>query len=71
MEGFSLQARSWGVALVQGISPVQFQESAFEALVLPDSRKKLIQALVSSHDTQVNADVMAGKGEGSIFLLHG
>jgi hypothetical protein len=69
--GFSLQARTWGVVHVHGTSNVEFNEKAFEALVMSPARKKLIQALVTSHDTIKSADVIAGKGEGSIFLLHG
>jgi len=70
--GFSLQSRTWGVVQVHGTANVEFNEQAFEALVMSPSRKKLIRALVTSHDlTLKSADVIAGKGEGSIFLLHG
>jgi hypothetical protein len=69
--GFSLNARTWGVAMVHGTHPVQFQEHAFESLVMSTQRKKLIKALVMSHEAKKSADVIAGKGEGSIFLLHG
>lgn len=74
--GFSLQARTWGNAMVHGTTTVKFNETAFDSLVMTGSRKKLIQALVMSHSSnhdgdQQNADVIAGKGEGSIFLLHG
>ena len=69
--GFSLQARTWGVAMVHGTSNVQFNEQAFQSLVMSESRKKLIKALVISHEAKRSADLIAGKGEGSIFLLHG
>jgi len=88
--GFSFQAKSWGVVLVSGLREVRFNEEAFTRLVLPDARKKLIEALVLSHRgedsaTRINGgddssgkpkkathtDVIAGKGEGTIFLLHG
>ena len=69
--GFSLQARTWGVAMVHGTRPVQFHPETFQSLVLPAKRKNLLQALVTSHSTRPNADVVAGKGDGTIFLLHG
>jgi hypothetical protein len=79
--GFSFHAKSWGVALVAGLKPVAFNENAFDLLVLPDTRKRLIRALVESHASPKGGpgaerkatavDVIAGKGEGTIFLLHG
>jgi hypothetical protein len=72
--GFSLESRTWGLALVDGLSPVVFQESAFDALVLPQARKRLLRALVTSHNQRKgarSADILPGKGEGIIFLLHG
>ena len=97
--GFSFHAKSWGVALVAGLRPVLFNEAAFDRLVLPDARKRLMRALVESHASvgvgggfgaslraggvaagggnptggrkQLAVDVIAGKGEGTIFLLHG
>jgi hypothetical protein len=83
--GFSLAARSWGVAVVDGLSPIRYNDRVFDNVVLPPSRKRLIRALVASHgehdhDHQFHhssehhkksADLIAGKGEGSIFLLYG
>ena len=58
--------------LVAGLQPAQFNEEAFERLVLPPARKQLIRALVLSHGgAGASVDVIAGKGEGTIFLLHG
>ena len=93
LAGFSFQAKAWGVVFVSGLSEVKFNEAAFERLVMPASRKKLIEALVTSHKRSNNnnnsssgtgsgsssssstgtssADVIAGKGEGTIFLLYG
>jgi hypothetical protein len=71
--GFSFAAKSWGVALVDGLREAAFNDRAFEQLVLPPARKRLIEALVLSHADagRETADVISGKGEGSIFLLHG
>ncbi|KAI2508476.1 hypothetical protein MHU86_6003 [Fragilaria crotonensis] len=65
------QARTWGVAMVHGTKSVEFNEKAFDALVMSGGRKKLIRALVTSHEGKESVDVIAGKGDGSIFLLHG
>ena len=71
--GFSFDAKSWGVVMVSGLRPAAFNEEAFARLVLPPARKQLIQALVLSHagGAATGCDVIAGKGEGTIFLLHG
>ena len=69
--GFSLTSRAWGLAMVDWLSPVTFRESVFEELVLPAPRKRLLQALITSHSQRTNVDVLPGKGEGLIFLLHG
>jgi SpoVK/Ycf46/Vps4 family AAA+-type ATPase len=88
--GFSLQAKAWGLVAVSGLRDVTFNEEAFARLVLPDSRKQLIKALVLSHAQssstassspvlvspagaggRATTDVIEGKGEGTIFLLHG
>lgn len=86
--GFSLATRSWGVAVVDGLSPIRYDDTVFDNVVLPPSRKRLIRALVASHDDhdhdhqyhhsssssehhKKSADLIAGKGEGSIFLLYG
>ena len=69
--GFSLTSRTWGLAIVEMLSPVVFRESAFDELVLPAPRKRLLQALITSHTQRTNVDVLPGKGEGLIFLLYG
>ena len=72
--GFSLAAGCWGDCLVDGLEDIQFQSEVFDRLVLPSSRKRLIQALVK-HTGQEGGvafhDLIAGKGEGTVFLLHG
>mmetsp|Transcript_30278 Transcript_30278/g.73700 ORF Transcript_30278/g.73700 Transcript_30278/m.73700 type:complete len:1058 (-) Transcript_30278:143-3316(-) len=72
--GFSLAAGCWGDCLVDGLEDIQFQSEVFDRLVLPSSRKRLVQALVK-HNGQDSGmafhDLIAGKGEGTVFLLHG
>jgi SpoVK/Ycf46/Vps4 family AAA+-type ATPase len=84
LPGFSFGAKCWGVCLVSGLRPVRFNTDAFDRLVMAESRKRLIKALVLSHRegagttststvpaVRRGTDVIAGKGEGTIFLLYG
>ena len=47
-----------------------FDNDAFTKLVLPEKKKKLIKALVL-HSEHSFHDIISGKGQGCIFLLHG
>jgi AAA+ superfamily predicted ATPase len=69
--GFSFTAKAWGHVLVDGLSTIEFQDQAFDHLVLKQERKELIRAVVR-HGTAVQApDIISGKQGGKIFLLHG
>jgi hypothetical protein len=68
--GFSFSAKSWGHVLVGGLQEIQFNDGAFEELVLDKKRKQLIRALVRFGSEQFE-DIIQGKAGGSIFLLHG
>ncbi|CAJ1952298.1 unnamed protein product [Cylindrotheca closterium] len=68
--GFSFTSNSWGEVLVDGLSDIQFDETVFDSLVLPASRKRMVKALVR-HSSDSFQDIIAGKGEGSVFLLYG
>lgn len=71
--GFSFTTKSWCTCLVSGLKPIQFNDLAFEQLVLDPMRKRLIRALVrfgSGNNGQLE-DMIQGKSGGSIFLLHG
>jgi AAA+ superfamily predicted ATPase len=51
---------------------IQWNEQAFDHLVLHSTKKELITALVKKHDiTNEPTDVIDGKGNGLILLLHG
>jgi hypothetical protein len=76
VSGFSFAAKCWGTVSVSGLRAISFNEEAFRRLVLPAARKNIISALVSSYKLKPGeerglTDVIAGKGEGTIFLLHG
>ena len=68
--GFSFTAKVWGHVLVDGLKEIDFDDKAFEQLVLAPDRKQLIHAMVK-HSEGVFKDIISGKGGGSIFLLHG
>lgn len=57
---------------VERVEPVDWNRKAFERLVLDRKSKELIKALVSVH-LSVNrmTDIISGKGNGLIILLHG
>jgi hypothetical protein len=57
---------------VEQIEPVVWNKIAFERLVLEQKSKELIQALVTVHmSAQKMGDIISGKGNGLIILLHG
>lgn len=68
--GFSFTSKSWGEVLIDGLNDVQFNEGAYENLVLPPARKRMVKALVRHSNSSFN-DIVSGKGEGSVFLLYG
>jgi len=68
--GFSLTSKSWGDVIIDGLKDIAFDPTVFELLVLPQSRKRMIKALVK-HSSNGFHDLVQGKGEGTCFLLHG
>ncbi|CEO60152.1 hypothetical protein PMG11_04791 [Penicillium brasilianum] len=69
--GFSFTTKAWGHVLVDGLSPIEFQDQAFDHLVLQQERKDLIRAVVRHGTALQTPDVIGGKQGGQIFLLHG
>lgn len=67
---YDLSAGRWRIARLENATDVQFRTDAFERLVLDPKRKRLIQAL-TLHHVGGDADIIAGKGGGSIFMLDG
>lgn len=58
---------------VDRISDVTWNKTAFSQLVAPDETKELIQAVVTAHGqkTSIAPDIIEGKGQGLLILLHG
>ena len=69
--GFSLTARGWGDVLVDSLQDIPWQSDIFDRLVLPESRKSMIKALVRNSGSDSFHDLVQGKGEGTVFLLYG
>ncbi|OBT83812.1 hypothetical protein VE02_05515 [Pseudogymnoascus sp. 03VT05] len=72
LNGFNFQEKKWMSLRVEGIENVVWNKKAFEHLMLPKPTKTLVRALVETHEgSGVQEDIIAGKGNGVILLLHG
>ena len=62
-----------GLLRVDRITDVTWNKDAFQQLVLPVETKELIQAAVMAqgHLLRASHDIVAGKGQGLLILLHG
>ena len=80
--GFYLTEKQWINIFVDGVQSVQWNKSAYERLVLPSATKELVRALVTVRTSQrgvkhglgntgKRVDIISGKGNGLIMLLHG
>ncbi|KAK1971110.1 P-loop containing nucleoside triphosphate hydrolase protein, partial [Colletotrichum sublineola] len=77
--GFSFTEKKFLHFFVDRTSPIQWNARCFEHLVLPDSQKELVQALVAEHasrggdggGTLAFDDIVQGKGRGLVLVLHG
>ncbi|KAK3630139.1 hypothetical protein LTR56_017032 [Elasticomyces elasticus] len=72
--GFSFADKLWLELSISGVHDIEFDEGAFESLMLPEKQKNIVRALVESH--KFNAakgidDVIRGKGKGLVSVLHG
>ena len=72
IDGFNMQTKRWEVLEVSRISDVSWNKDAFENLVIEPFAKNLIKALVMQQlEKEKGTDLIAGKGQGLIALLHG
>lgn len=72
--GFAFSEKLWLEFTVSGIREIEWNDSAFDSLVLPDNQKSIVKALVESHTfnpAQNVDDVIQGKGRGLVAVLHG
>ncbi|KAK8036439.1 AAA family ATPase [Apiospora marii] len=69
---FDLKRNLWTKIEVDNIREVTWDQSSFDKLALQRDSKELIEALVTSQiDASEGTDIVAGKGNGLIMLLHG
>ncbi|KAH8761016.1 P-loop containing nucleoside triphosphate hydrolase protein, partial [Diaporthe sp. PMI_573] len=69
-----LKDQQWGRVLVERLQDVTWAENSFRHLKIEQSKKDIIQTLVTRFDSDQDVDfddAIQGKGRGLIFLLHG
>ncbi|KAI0506425.1 ATPase [Xylaria bambusicola] len=72
LSGFNMQKKEWVTLQVGYIEDVTWNEEAFQLLVIDESTKELIQAVVTNRlQAEDHADMIHGKGNGLFILLHG
>lgn len=74
--GWAFTEKYWLEFAVSGVEEIQWNDKAFESLVLPDAQKTIVKALVESHtgkniESATIDDVIQGKGRGLVSVLHG
>ncbi|OTA92571.1 hypothetical protein M434DRAFT_74401 [Hypoxylon sp. CO27-5] len=72
IKGYNLRRKKWVGLDVDKIYEVKWNKKAFESLVVKKNSKELIKALVMTRlQAEQGADLISGKGNGLIMLLHG
>lgn len=70
--GFSLSDKVWLEFDAEKVEDVEWNEDAFDNLVLPADRKHLLQSLVEAHHQELGFDdFIKGKGHGLVINLFG
>ncbi|RPA77996.1 hypothetical protein BJ508DRAFT_161466 [Ascobolus immersus RN42] len=74
--GFSFPEKLWLEISVAGVSDIIWNDTAFDTLVLPNSSKEIVKALVETHtgsrmESTTIDDIIQGKGRGLVSVLHG
>ncbi|KAI9705356.1 MAG: hypothetical protein M1820_005186 [Bogoriella megaspora] len=72
--GFAFSEKLWLEFSLSGVRDIEWDEGAFDALVMPVNHKRIVKALVESHKfhaAKTIDDVIQGKGKGLVSVLHG
>ncbi|KAI0551615.1 hypothetical protein F4679DRAFT_538581 [Xylaria curta] len=70
--GFNMQDKAWKKLSTSNVNDVDWDEKAFDNLVIDPDTKDVIQALVTNKvQNSMSTDLLRGKGSGLILLLHG
>lgn len=70
VNGFSFATKDWGEMYVDQLEDVQFDDKAFDYLVLDDSIKQMVRALVVNSEGTFT-DIIQKKSGGTIICLNG
>ncbi len=68
--GFSFTAKRWGELYIDHLKEIQFDDNAFDYLVLDTNIKRMMKSLIVNVKHSFK-DIIGGKSGGCIFLLHG
>lgn len=72
IKGYNLRRKKWYDLMADRVADVKWNKEAFQKVVIDRKAKDLIRALVSNQlAAEVSTDLIAGKGNGLILLLHG
>ncbi|KAK0652404.1 hypothetical protein B0T16DRAFT_454774 [Cercophora newfieldiana] len=74
LKGYCLTSKQWCEFPVDGVSEIEFNEDAFDRLVLAQGYKEIIHAFVGEQLSREDGgfdDIIKGKGQGFIMLLSG
>ncbi|KAI1317766.1 hypothetical protein F5Y16DRAFT_392527 [Xylariaceae sp. FL0255] len=70
--GFHMDRKSWKKLAVAHVDDVDWDQQAFDNLVIDPDSKDVIQSLVATKvQNSATTDLIRGKGNGIILLLHG
>ncbi|KAH9225318.1 hypothetical protein K456DRAFT_1852521 [Colletotrichum gloeosporioides 23] len=71
--GFDLTSKKWGLFFIDSVTEVEWNEGAFDQLVLPHDYKTIVRAFVEAQMSSASGfdDIIRGKGQGIIMLLSG
>ncbi|RAL17337.1 ATP-binding protein [Aspergillus homomorphus CBS 101889] len=72
VKGYGFTEKRWVDLEVDRISDTQWNTQVFESLVLEEPTKDLLEALLKSPlSLEASTDLIPGKGDGLVILLHG
>ncbi|KAI2610545.1 P-loop containing nucleoside triphosphate hydrolase protein [Hypoxylon sp. NC1633] len=72
IKGFTLKRKKWVDLQVDRFQEPVWNTRAFDGLVIDKKTKRMIQALISNQiEAERSTDLISGKGNGLILLLHG
>ena len=72
--GFAFGEKLWLELSVSSIHEIEWGDGAFDSLMIPEDKKRIVKALVQSHrfhGARTIDDVVQGKGKGLVSVLHG